>query len=160
MHSQHKSLLCSGHQIGIWWSSRTLRKEIKQKTLCEAMPLLLAVPLLFITTLVLLQNSQIQSLCLSLSLCFLPLQRYCYKNTLVSENDFACLTKFPFLVNMAVESLLINGILLWNVSKQGVHSRSVCRHCWIWQVSLFRINYWSLTLSMPLSRMLRILWYL
>lgn len=37
---------------------------------------------------------------------------------------------------------------------------SICRHCWIWHLSLSGINYWSSMLSWLLSWMLRILWYL
>lgn len=37
---------------------------------------------------------------------------------------------------------------------------SFCRHCRIWHLSLYGINYWSSALRLLFSWMLRILWYL
>lgn len=69
-----------------------------------------------------------------------------------------CFSPAVMILSTWLSFLTKHGFLLCYSS--GECAFSICRHCWIWHLSLSGINYWSSMLTWLLSWMLRILWYL
>lgn len=74
------------------------------------------------------------------------------------RKDKICFSPAVMILSTWLSFLTKHGSFLCYSS--GACAFSICRHCWIWHLSLSGINYWSSMLSWPLSWMLRILWYL